>query len=432
VTAPTPAPPALREGLHAFFAGVPEALADPYPLYREARELAPVVDLGPMVILTRHADVKEALRRSGDLGNRALVEGSRVDAARAAMSGEALAAFDEVVAFFSHFPSRNDDDDHARLRRIAHRAFTPRRIGELEQAIRHTAAVLLERIAPATPVDAMEIAYHLPLVVVAKLLGVPESDIGMIHRWSLALGAATASMEPEPFLAARDALVEFRAYLAEMVERQRSDGASTDLVGILIGAEQDERLTEVELSALFVQLLFAGHETTTNLIGTGLRELLRNRNQWALLVADPGRAPDVVDELLRYVAPTQFVSRLARRDLTLAGADIAAGTTVLAVTAAAHRDPAVFPDPDRLDIERPERASHLGFGFGPHFCLGAALARLEAEILLAEVADRFPAATIAGDANRWTGGAMLRHLVELPVLLAPGPSEASCRQSVAA
>lgn len=419
MTAAVVAPPDLRDRLAALFAGEPEALADPYPLYREARETSPVLDLGPMVVLTAYGDVKSALRRAGELGNRALVEGSRVEAARARLAGDALAAFDEVIAFESHFPSRNDGDDHARLRRIAHRAFTPRRIASLEPSIRRTTAALLDAAARDEVADGMRLASRLPLVVVTELLGVPESDIDLIHGWSTVLGAANASTEAVPFLAARDALREFRAYVGDMIERNRGARDATDLVALLMGAEQEERLNELELAALFVQLLFAGHETTTNLLGTGLRDLLACRDQWELLVADPGRAPDAVEELMRFVSPTQFVSRLATRDVRVAGATVPAGTTVIPMLAAAHRDPAVFPDPDRLDIGRAESRQHLGFGFGPHFCLGAALARLEAEIVFGELARRFPEAELAETEIEWTGGAMLRHLTRLPLRLGP-------------
>lgn len=416
---PAPAPPALRDRLNAYFAGAPAELADPYPLFAAAREIAPVLDLGPMSIVTRYADVKEVLRRPDDFGNRALVVGSRVDAARARMEGDALAAFDEVVGFMAHFPSRNDDGDHQRLRRIAHRALTPRRIAALEDVIRGRAETLFEDVDPRRTVDAMEIAYRLPLVVVAELLDVPDADVGTIHRWSTVLGASNASMEPGPFLAARAVLREFRTYVGGMIERHRTAAAPSELVALLMGADQEERLSEVELSALFVQLLFAGHETTTNLIGTGLRDVLARRDQWHLLTEDPARAADAVDELLRFVSPTQFVSRVARHDVVLGDVEIASGTTVLAVLAAAHRDPEIFPDPDRLDITRPERAQHLGFGFGPHFCLGAALARAEAAIVLEGTAERFPRAELAVAEEIWAGGAMLRHLTTLPVRLEP-------------
>jgi cytochrome P450 len=407
----------LTEELQALFAGAPALIADPYPVLAAAREAGHAYDLGPMTLLTHHGDVRWGLRDTDALSNRALVEGSRMDDARAHLSGDALQAFEEVMAFEANFPSRTDGEDHARLRGIAHRLFTPRQVATLEQTATSYVKKTLHSCPGDEVIDAMRIAFQLPLVIVADLLAVSHEDIDQIHAWSVPLGAANASTQPEPFLAAKQALREFRAYVDAMVQTHRQAPEATDLVATLMGAEQEERLSEEELAALFVQILFAGHETTTNLIGTGLLSLLRHREQWELLVEEPSRIPDAVEELMRYVSPSFFVSRLALRELDIDGTSIAAGQTVLLVIGAAHRDPDVFPDPDRLDVLRPESNKQLGFGYGRHFCLGASLARLEAQIVFRELVTHYPDATLAGDSVQWTGGAMLRHLTELPVIL---------------
>lgn len=410
-------PPDLDQRLRDLFAGDAAALADPFSTYAEVRTAGRVVAHQEMVLLTHHDDVKWALRATEDLSSRGLVEGSRVRAARARLDGDARDAFDEVTAFQSHFVSRNDGEHHARLRRIAHRAFTPRRIAALEAAAqRDTEALLAD--APRDGVwDAMRLANDLPLLIVADLLGVPRADRELISSWSATLAASNASTEPEVFLAAREATRQFRAYVDEMLDDYRHGRRRTELVALLMDAEQDERATEEELAAMLVQFLFAGHDTTKNLLGTGLLELLRSPDQWRLLAEDPGRVPDAVEELVRFVSPSQFATRLARRDLDVAGAPIPEGQTVVAVIAAGNRDPAVFADPDRLDVTRPDARAHLGFGFGPHVCLGAALARLEAQVVFGTLARRHPRLELVDEPLRWRGGAMLRNLEALPVRL---------------
>jgi cytochrome P450 len=400
---------ALRDRVAALLAGAPEQLADPYAVYRDVRETARVfaLDQPPVAMVTRYDDVRWAMRDQDRLSNRAMSEGRRVEAARASMEADALAAFDEVIGFQANFVSRNDHEDHARLRRAAHLAFTPRKIAELEQSALTYVDAMVAGMDGDTTVDLMDLAYRLPLAIMGDLLGVPESDRDMIHGWSLVLGASNASTEPEPFLAARAVVAEFRAYVEAMVAAQAGRPAGTDLVAALLGAADGDRLTTDELTAMFVQLLFAGHETTTNLIGLGLLELLRDHEQWEILCVDPARIPAAVEELLRWVSPSQFVSRLVVEDVELGGAVITAGSTLLVVTAAANRDPAVFDDPDRLDIRR-EPARHLAFGYGPHFCLGAALTRLEARIVLDALVRRLPDLVLAEQELDWRGGAMLR------------------------
>ena len=283
----------------------------------------------------------------------------------------------------------------------------------MEQPIRALLDRLLEPLPTDEPIDFIDkVAFRLPLLVVADLLGVPHEDAETIHGWSIALGASTGATVGEPFLAAHDALEEFRRYVDLLIERSR-ERPGTDLVSLLLGAD----LTHDELAALFVQILFAGHETTTTLISAGLVELLRAPDQWRALGSEPALAPNAVEELLRLVSPSQFVSRLALADAEFGDTQVAAGTTVLAVLAAANRDPEVFADPDTLDLRRPDLAKQLAFGFGPHFCLGGSLARLEARVVFEELSRRYPDASLAGDELEWTGGAMLRRLVDLPVVL---------------
>jgi hypothetical protein len=202
-----------------------------------------------------------------------------------------------------------------------------------------------------------------------------------------------------------------------MLVEHRARPEATDLIRMLIGAEQEERVTEEELAALFVQLLFAGHETTSTLISVGLLGLLRAPEQWRALVEDPSLIPNAIEELLRIVSPAQFVSRLTTEDMELGGTAIAADTAVLLVLAGANRDPTVFADPDVIDVRRVAARHNLTFAVGPHFCLGAALARLEARVVLKTITVRYPKLELAGDDMTWHGGAMLRRLSHLPLRL---------------
>ena len=410
--------PSLDSRLDALFAGDPAALGDPFTLYGEVREQAPAYVLGPTVILTRYDDVRTALRDRDRLSSRAFNAGSRFEAARARLAGDERDAFDEVYAFGSNFLNRTDGEHHARLRRIVHRAFTPRRIAELEAATVRYVDELLDTWSGAGAVDATGLAYRLPLMVVGDLLGVPRSDLDTIHDWSVSLGAASASMEGPVLVEAREAVRAFRGYVAAMLGSHRGAGG-TDLMDVLLDAEQDERADDDELAAIFVQLLFAGHETTSSLIGIGLAELLAAPEAWLELTGDLALVPEAVEEQLRLVTPTQFGNRVAVDDLELAGLHIEAGTTVLPVIAAANRDPEIFAAPNTFSLARREAQPQLAFGFGAHFCLGAALARLEGQVALRALARRFPGLAPAGSDPEWGGGAMLRRLRSFTVV--PGP-----------
>jgi cytochrome P450 len=244
----------------------------------------------------------------------------------------------------------------------------------------------------------------------------------MIHAWSLKIGASRGMVEPNVLREARAAIDEFRAYLAERTAAIRSGrGQTGTIVQALLDDEEREHLTPDELTANFVLLLFAGHETTTNLIATGLLSLLEARSQWELLCSDPPTmAPKATEELLRYVSPVQLTQRVAREDVSFGDVSIPEGRHVIMLNGSANRDEAVFDRPDELDVER-DGPGHLDFGFGPHFCLGAALARLESQVVFSRLATRHPEMELANPPGelRWAGNAMLRTLVELPV--APGP-----------
>lgn len=410
----------LDERLERYFASDPAAIHDPAPLFEDVRAAGRAVAHGPMVIVTGHQDVKELIRDDARLSNQWGQGGTRAAAIRARLAPEAQHAFDEVAAFEANFLSRTDGEQHERLRAVVHRAFTPRAIAALTDAVVGYTDALLGELDTAGPVDLMELAYTLPLQVVCDLLGAPRADQALIHDWSLKIARNRGGVEEGPLLVAHEAERQFAAYVRELADaHRRSPGSGGALVAALLDASEGDRLTDTELAATFVVLLFAGHETTTSLIGNGLFELLRAPDQWERLVAEPAIVPQAVDELLRHVSPVQFLVRFATVDHERAGVPLIAGTSVVAMLSAANRDPAVFADPHRLDVLRDAR-QHIAFGFGPHFCIGTSLARLEAETVLRALVERHPGAALAepDDALTWGGNAMFRRLDRLPVTLA--------------
>jgi cytochrome P450 len=407
----------LEERWRRLIGSDPEAMAESFALFAELREAAPVHDFGTMALVTRHADVKPLIRDGVRFSNASRRLGSWAEENRARLSESAHGAFDAVTAFEAMYVSRTDGDVHTRLRRIAHRAFTPRRIAELEQRTREYVDAMLTAMAEKEEPDLMVLAYRLPLMLIADLLGVPQEDRELIHEWSAKIGRNRGGVEEGPLLEAHEAMQEFRAYVDEMLAAHRREPDPGDLVSALVGAEQEERLSTAELAAMFVVLLFAGHETTTNLIGIGIRGLLEQRDQWEALCADPSRSPAATEELLRWVTPVQFGNRLPLVDVEIAGETIPAGKTVITLHGAANRDPRVFDDPDTIDIGRANAGQHVALGFGPHFCLGASLARLEGRIAFEQLAARYPRMELAGGEPHWIGNASLRRLRELPVRL---------------
>ncbi len=408
----------LDAELGRLFASDPRAMADPDGAWRRLREAHRTYRHEHTILVTRYEDIK-ALHRDPRGSRRGFFEGSRAEAIRAGLPAEARAAFEAIAAFQGLQVSRTEGATHERLRRIAHRAFTPRRIAAMEGAIVRHRDALLDAVAGEDVVDLQRFAYRLPLLVISDLLGVPDEDEReAVREWGNRIARHFGSRDPALILDAHRAVLEFRAYVERVIARHRADASgASDLVAALMDAEEDERLTEDELAAMFVVLLFAGHETTTNLIGIGMLDLLRHPDQWRRLGADPGLVENAVEELLRRVTPVQWEQRLTVADLQIGDTPVGRGQTVLTMLAGANRDPEVFDRPEELDLGRADARRHLSFGHGPHFCLGAALARLEGRLALAGLAERFPEMALATGAGEveFQGNAMMRQLKALPV-----------------
>jgi len=298
---------------------------------------------------------------------------------------------------------------------LVSKAFTPKRVAELEPRIRTIIDELLSE--PRDEMDVIaDFAVPLPAIVIAELLGVPPEDHPRFKAWSTELisligGEGGAELNFARAQTAIDALME---YLGEIVAKRRREPAD-DLISAMLHAQQEhDALTDTELLATSNLLLIAGHETTTNLIGNGLLALLRNPDQLERLRADPSLMPSAVEELLRYDSPVQATVRVTREDVEIGDHTISKGAVVVCVIGSANRDPEVFEQPDRLDLGRVDNR-HLSLGFGVHFCLGAPLARLEGQLALGALIERFPDMKLAKEDVEFRKHPILRGLTSLPV-----------------
>jgi pimeloyl-[acyl-carrier protein] synthase len=401
----------------AFNPFLPEVHEDPYPLYHRLRAEDPVhrSPLG-FWVLTRHADVLAVLR--DPRMSRDPRRSERVALLRASAEVDELLAAEEAAPSMLFV----DPPDHTRLRTLVNKAFTPAAVERLRPRVEELVAGLLDEAAGTGAMDVVEgLAYPLPVTVICELFGVPEADRDRFRAWSRGLvhllDPLVASDALERALRARQAL---RGYLGGLIAERRAHPAGDLLTALIAAEDQGHQLTEAELVSMCVLLLVAGHETTVNLIANGMLALLRDPEARARLQADPALARGAVEELLRYDSPVQFTSRHALEDLDVGGRRVRAGETVVAVLGAANRDPAQFPDPDRLDLARaPNR--HLAFGGGIHFCLGAPLARMEAAVAIPAMLARLPGLALGPAPPVRRDTVTLRGLSSLPVTFqAPG------------
>ncbi|AGZ38968.1 cytochrome P450 [Actinoplanes friuliensis DSM 7358] len=362
---------------------------DPYPRYRRLREISPVVraEDGALVV-TRHADCV-AVTRHPKLGHMPshMMEFVRPDWDRHPALQQ---LFTSILAI--------NPPDHTRLRRLVSSSFTARRVQALQPRIAQMVEELLEPMSGE--VDFVQaFGFPLPVNVIGELLGIPEPDRAqfqtLVRDWTQVLEV----ISPEVLATADPAAATIRSYLAGLAaERRRKPG--DDLISALVAAEEDgEKLTEDELLTMAALLFAAGFETTTNLLGNSVVSLLRNPDQLELLRMQPGLAASAVEELLRFDTPVQLLSRVAWDDIEIAGVPVSGGERIVAYLGAGNRDPERFTDPDRLDLARPDNAP-LSFGGGIHYCLGAPLARLEAQIAIPALLARFPGLALAGEPGR--------------------------------
>jgi cytochrome P450 len=369
----------------------------------------------PAVSLFRFDDVN-AILKNPNVG----VEGWRL-AAEVRDPDEPAPEATPYGAVARKFMLFNDPPDHTRLRRVANMAFTPRQVAKLRPDIERIAQDLVSAmLASDQPIDLIrDFSYPLPVLVIGKILGVPEVDLPKFRHWASVL-AASIDFEFEELAELQEqsnqSALELYEYLSALMQERKAE-PKDDLVSQLVQAETDDgRMGHDELVATAILLLFAGHETTTNLIGNGTLAMLHHPEQWELLVNDPSLATPAVEELLRYESPVQLTTRVAFADIEVGGVTIPRGTQNLILLGSANRDPAVFDDPDRLDIRRDVKRT-MAFGMGIHFCLGSPLARMEGEIAFDTLVRTVPTLRLLSETPNWRPGAVLHGLRELPVAL---------------
>jgi cytochrome P450 len=306
---------------------------------------------------------------------------------------------------------------HTRLRKLLSRAFTPRAVSDMRAVSQRIANELCDEVdaAGGTVEFVHDWARVLPLRVVCEMIGIPSVDVHQMADWALGLTAASGMATPEAREAGDRAMEGFRDYVTAMIAERRA-ARRDDLLTALIEAEEaGDRLSPDELVAMVVQLIFAGHETTQNLLGNGLYRLLEHPDQLALLRSEPQRVPGAVEEMLRYDPPILFTSRIAVESTTIAGVEVDADQLVMLNLTAANHDPARFEHPSRFDVTRRD-VRHLSFGHGIHFCIGANLARLEAEVAFTTLLARYRDIEEVGTSD-WTGYTPLRGRQRLDVRL---------------
>ncbi len=389
----------------------PSNRADPYPVYEQIRESGPLQLPGMTLnVFSTFQDCDDVLRHASSASDRLKSTAAQREIAEGA---EARPIGPPGFLFL-------DPPDHTRLRKLVSKAFVPKVVKALEPDITALVDGLLDGVAERGSFDAIpDLAYPLPVAVICRLLGVPIEDEPQFSHASALLAAALDPVisftgeAPDSFDEMVQAGMWLRGYLRELIARRRREPGDDLMSGLIHVEESGDQLTEEEIVATCNLLLVAGHETTVNLIANAILAMLRHPSQWTALAADPQRASAVVEETLRYDPPVQLMGRIAADDMTIGEAKVPKGDVMMLLLAAAHHDPAAFERPDEFDPDR-ENNRHLAFGKGPHFCLGAPLARLEATVALSAVTARFPHARLDGE-TLYKPNLTLRGMASLPV-----------------
>ena len=394
----------------------PEVLSNPYALYRALREYDPV-HWDPYMhawVVTSYPEVVTVLKNYS-------ADRTPQPAYLDRLGLSLMKPFAEVMLQQMMFM---DGAMHARLRNICAAAFTPRRVEELRAVIETIADELIDKVIASGRLDMIaDFANPLPAIVTAQLLGVPIEDHEQLHAWVLDLAEVLGNFQHHPDRVAEivRSLEDLKNYVAARMEEQRSR-ATQGLIYSLMTAEVDgQRLSDEQVIANVIITLIGGHETTTNLITSGFLTLLRDPDSLQQLRNHPEIIGSAVEELLRFESPVQHTARIAPADMDLGGKKIKKDARVVAVLAAANRDPNRFPDPDRLDLLRPDNR-HLAFGWAAHFCFGAPLARMEGQIAFNKLLRRLSRPALLDKKLDWRENAGLRGLIALNISFDPAPS----------
>ena len=381
-----------------------EMVRDPYPVYARLRERSPVhySRLADAVVLSRYEDVDAILRNHARFTVNPDLRQSR--------KARYKQPLEERSILFM------DPPDHTRLRSLVNKAFTRSAINALEPRIREIMDTLLGDIGDPAGFDLMQtVAIPLPVIVIAEMLGIPREDRARFRVWS---DQRARLLEPMLTRSERktadEASKQLSAYFLSIIRNRQGEPRDDIMTRLVQAEEQGDTLSETEMLNMLRLLLIAGNETTTNLIGNGMLALLRHPDELQALRDDPGLIPAAVDELLRYDSPVQMTLRCAVEDCDINGTPVRAGQEIVLLGGSANRDPDAFENPDRLDFNR-SKQDHISFGRGIHYCIGAALARLEGRIALEMLLDRFDSLRLLADRPAFRYSIVLRGLTSLPV-----------------
>jgi len=415
----------LADDVAAYAALEPWALAERWRIYRRLREESPVHEVAGSVLITTYEDVCSVLLDHERVHNGAPSRGVPGEVLDRLTQGE-RAMLADIVDWEDRWLTAANGRRHAELRALGTRVFAARAIQDLRERVAAVIHEMLTSLARRETFDFVsEFAYRLPLTVISEILDIPDELREPLHETWVGMmpartGLAWRSNLPRDL---EDAHRHFKA-----MERQvrdlldlRSSGPTTEIMRNLVEARASG-VDEKDLLVLIQILITAGHQTTQDLLANGLHALLRERDQWRLLCEDPSLAPAAVEEILRYRSPSQDIERFAAAPFTLRGVEVPAGRHLTILLGSANHDPAVFSEPDVFDILRPDARQHVAFGRGPHFCLGAALSRMEGSLALEALARRLPDIELVGDDPPWIPSTHLLGLAFLHV--SPGPLRA--------
>jgi cytochrome P450 len=378
-------------------------IRDPYPLMKWMRHNDPVhySDAIGGWVITRYDDVVLTMKDTATFSN----EG-RLGRAMDYLPDEHKA---KLTAFRDHYKTKgllhSDPPDHTRLRSLVQKAFSPRMVDQMRPRIQEIIDELLDKAEPNGGMEVIqELAFALPVTVLADIMGSPQSDRVLFQKWADDLLAFQGVNKPDLAVLerAQATLVEARQYLKDLIARRRKEPGPDLLSQLVLVESEGERLTEDELLNTCITLLVAGHETTTSLIGNGLLLMLQHPDQWELMKSDPSLVPAAVEEILRFESPVSRQPRVIKRDTEMGGKQLKAGQMLFQLVNSANRDEAHFEEPDVFNIQR-TRNRHIAFGFGVHFCIGAPLSRTEGLLLFNTIMKRMPNIRLVDNEAKWDG-----------------------------
>lgn len=383
---------------------------DPYPIYRVLRENSPVsyIDSLNSYLVSRYEDCRKILTDINFGKQRITLNTHDLEKQFLAVNGDKYPQTEEKSILTL------DPPDHTRLRSLVSRAFTPRVIGSLKPFVRTITSSIIEMNAVRQFDVISSIAAPVPAYVIAKMMGVPDSDRDNFKKMSddliLSLDPTKSREDLMKSIKAKYELASYFDRLIELKAKEPEDDLTSSLIKI---RDTGERLSHSELLSMCILLLVAGHETTTNLIGNGFHTLLRHREQMDILKNDSAALKNGIEEMLRYESPVQMTFRLTPENVNIAGVEIKKGCRIITLLGSANRDPDANEDPDSFNVER-KNVKHLSFSEGIHFCLGAPLARMEAEVIFDLLLERFPEARIVGE-PKWKENITMRGLESLVI-----------------